>query len=120
MIKCTVFGTLFVVVAVAALEYLLFQITVSESIVRGVLAALGYLAGLVFARRAREERGARQPISMRVRVLLSAGVLLFVSYFGLDVTGTGPPGPRAVLGVIALMLLLFGAFEIARKAAQSR
>ena len=44
--KRTAFGTLFVVVAAAALEYVLFQITVTESIIRGVAIALGYLGGL--------------------------------------------------------------------------
>jgi len=120
MIKRTVVSALFVVIASAAFNYALFEITVTESIVRGVAIGLGYLAGLVFARRAREERGARQPVGMRVRVILSAGVLLFVVKLCLDVSRTGSAGMRAVLGVVALMLLLFGAFEVARKAAPSR
>jgi Na+-translocating ferredoxin:NAD+ oxidoreductase RnfA subunit len=61
MIKRTVFSALLVVIAGTVLEYVLFAITVTDSIVRGLAIALGYLASVVVVRalRKRQNRGKR-------------------------------------------------------------
>jgi hypothetical protein len=109
-----------VVIGVTLMLHFIFGKTWSESGGLGFTVGLASIVTQLGIRRAREKRIAGQSIGMRVRVLLSAGVLLVIVKFGLDLSGAGSAGMRAVLGVIALMLLLLGAVEVARKAAPSR
>jgi hypothetical protein len=100
--------------------YFIFGDTWGESVGLGITAGLVSAVTQLGTRRAGERRVARQAIGMRARVFLGIGVLLVVIKLGLDLGEIGPAGIRAVLGVVAVMSLLFAVYEVVRKTAQSR
>jgi hypothetical protein len=111
-------------VSVALIGTLMFHFifgdTWGESVGLGITAGLVNAVTQVGMRRAGERRIARQEIGMRARILLGIGVFLIAIKIALDLGETGPAGVRAVLGVVAIMSLLFAVYEVVRKAAQSR
>ena len=100
--------------------YFIFGDTWAESVGLGITAGLVNAVTRLGMRRAGERRVARQVIGMRARISLGIGVLLIVVKLGLDLGETGPSGVRAVLGIVAIMSLLFAVYEVVRKAAQRR
>jgi hypothetical protein len=111
-VSVTLIGTL--------MFHFIFGDTWGESVGLGITAGLVNAVTQVGIRRAGERRIARQAIGMRARILLGIGVLLIAIKIALDLGETGPSGVRAVLGVVAIMSLLFAVYEVVRKAAQSR
>ena len=121
MIRRTdIFGSFLFLTAAATLQHGIFNTSAGESIGRGLAVAIAYLLTVTTMRRARARGVGRQAFSMRARSLLSAGVLLIATKLGLDLSKTGPAGIRALLGVVAIIALLFAAYEITRKTAQNR